>query len=252
MIYDDYVVLDTLVVSGGDIDMDRGHISIEGLGSVIPVNHILSVAEVDYALGVVSDKTYDLSGYTYAAGDKYSLTVKQAFSNYEKTFYYYSGDSTPTGASSVDAFVAAINADPNCPVTATDATASIQLVLDDATTGDFSVTFKRNDIVVANSEVVNTAFVKPEGTAAMVRAEVGDSSAGADAGEYQKFVVKYYDDNGVNDEQRVANEIRVVGIYVDEQATNYAAFDLDDYFLGAKTGKTYNGAKVYTNNGTIV
>lgn len=253
--YDHYVIFDTIQATGADLDMDRGWMTINGLDFKIPVNGVRGATQDAYDAGTASDKTWDLNtGVTYAADDTFYVEITQAITGYKRRFFYYPSG-TPTAALFVDALVAAINNDdPNCPVTATDAGNSIQLVLDNVQVdgleeGDFDMQVYQNGNNLSISPTVNTAYDSPQGIPAMVRAEVGDSTAGSDSGQYTRYVFTY-NEAVIGSDPADAHLIeKTVAVYVNETAANFAGFDLDDYLLGTKSGKTYNGAKRYVLNG---
>lgn len=250
--YDDYLVLDTIAAAGADIDMKRGFITIDGLGTIIDVNNVLNVNQQVYAAGTASVKTYDLSGLTYSADKRYRVVLRQPQSGYEKS-YAYLVDS-PSAADFVDKLVADINADAGAIVTAVDATNSIQLTLDNVIVngvaqGDFYLDVLVDEADQAVAPSVGTAYVAPNGVPAMVNAEIGENVADA-AGTYSRFIVEFLDKVQCGPSAGRWDFVKKkVGIYVDENAANFAGFDLNTYFLGTKSGKTYNGAEVYVLNG---
>jgi hypothetical protein len=246
--FDEYIIFDTIQAAGADLDMSRGFMTVNGLGHVIPVNWVKGVSVETYQLGVASDKTTDLSGLTYTAGNTYYVILSQPESQWEAKYYYWY-DGTPTAAGFVDALVAAINADETSPVTATDATASIQLVMDAGEGGDVTMTVYVNDSDATPSPTVNTAYVRPQGTPAQVREQVNDSTAGSDTGTYSRWIIDYIEPVSAT-EKSVDNWVKkTIVIYADEAAANFAGFDLSDYLDGSKTGKTYNGAERFILDG---
>jgi len=178
--FDDYTVIDAVQASGADLDMTRGYLEVTGLGESIPVNRILGVTKDSYAAGTASEKTYNLTGLTYTAGDTYFVELTQNKTGFSQRYQYFP-EGTPSAALFVDAIVAAMNADAVCPVTAVDSTGSVVLTLDDPTKGDFQLKVYRNLNIQTVAPTVGTAFVKPNGTPALMREEVGDTSVGADA-----------------------------------------------------------------------
>lgn len=246
--YDNYTVIDAVQASGADVDMDRGYMTVTGLGDAIPVNRILGVTLDSYTAGTASVKTYNLAGLTYNAGDVYFVELRQPNTDFVKRYHYFP-EATPSGALFVDSLVAQMNLDTTCPVTAVDATASIQLTLDDATKGDFTVDVYRNGVDQAIAPTVGTPFVQPVGTPALMRIEVGDDSVGDNASTYDRYVISYSDPFYHSSNNSVDGALKVVAIYLNAADGDAGSFDLADYIDGSKTGKTYNGAKNYVLDG---
>jgi hypothetical protein len=239
MNYFEYVILSTVAAVAADLTFTTGLASITGQGVPIEQAQITEWRKDAYAAGTASDKSYDLSsGPTLQANTKYELKVVtpdlEGDTPKERSWFYWSGDSAPTAADLVDAFVAAINGDNEALVTAVDATASIQLTLDDVATGDFNVRFYRDDVQEIPAPTVNTPYVAPQGTPALVAEATGDANVSS-TGQFTRYEVdwlrrtRHNEVNGAYVYQKVTT-----ALFIDETDGDAAALitAIDDVFDG--------------------
>jgi hypothetical protein len=185
--YEDYSILEAVQASAADVTFSAGVVTITGLTPFVWGN-VDRCRKKSYSAGVASDKSYDLDpGLSKLANTEYSLRV--VIPEYsDRTYYTWSGDTAPTAAELVDAFVAKINADENGVVTATDAGDDIQLVMDTVGNGDFRVEVSRSGIIEAVAETVNTAYTAPQGTPALAASETGASGV-SDAAQFTRYEI---------------------------------------------------------------
>lgn len=224
-----YLILSTIAATAGDLTFDDGQWSLTGLGEAVVHRDTVEWRKDTYSAGVASDKSYNLgTGFTLAANTEYKLSVhnaKAADGLVKKRWYrMFSGDTAPTAAALVDFFVAAINADPNSRVTATDATASIQLVLDDVAQGDFNTKFYQDTVEVIPTPTVNTAFTAVQGTPELVAAATGATDVSS-TGQFTRYEVDHYiwTSHDMVKGNRTGRKVTTV-IFLDEtDSTDYAA-----------------------------
>ena len=250
MKYEDYSILNTIAAAAADRTLSQGKLSVTGLGEAIPVRSIVEARKATFSAGTASDKTYDLSGFTLEADSVYTLEVSvpgilndgshrnERPQLHTKRAYPVTLDTAPTAARLVDLLVAAVNGDGQSKVTATDGGNSIQLVLDSVAQGDFYVKFTKDNVEVAISETVNTAFAAAQGSPALLNADLNNDDDISGAGSYTRYEIEYIVNRNTQQVNGgIVGRKKRVAIFLEEGATNYAALvtGLDAVFNGTYT-----------------
>lgn len=226
----DYSILALPVAT--DVTVADKKASISGLAEAIDLGLLRSYSKTAYAAGTASAKTLDFSSVTIAADTTIILRVTQGTEERVYSYYAVAGTAIDVtvdldSASVLDVLLSRIAADGNAIVeNNTSATTDLKLALKASALagGDFELVLEG----VSAPEAINTAYVAPKGTPALVRAELApnDVSDVSDAAEYDTYLFVYDKlerDNNVGG-QRVAKERKVV-VYADSLAAAAAEFE---------------------------
>jgi hypothetical protein len=217
----------------------------------------LNDGSVDLLTNVELTDTISYTATAYAAGtaEIATMTVNSATNNSEYSFsinfldsedpnpllrsrtYKVWSDATATVTEIAAAFVAAITADTDALVTATNAAGVITITQDDAADGDLSFTVNTGDMTAATT----TPHVAPAGTPAIVEVDFpGESSATATYTTYDLVVRLYRRNNRISG--AFTHQEVIVRFYADAGAANYAAFNTE---IGAIFGGTHTPVADY-------
>lgn len=218
----DYSILALPVAT--DVTVADKKASISGLAEAIDLGLLRSYSKTAYAAGTASAKTLTLATATLTASTIIVLRVSQGT---EERVYKHVGASGEDQDAIVLALLARIAADGDAIVEDnTSAAAALKLSLKASalTGGDFTLELEG----FSATPTVDTAYVAPKGTPALVRAELApnDVSDVDDAANYDTYLFVYDKlerDNNVGG-QRVAKE-RKVAVYADSLAAASAEFE---------------------------
>jgi hypothetical protein len=220
-----------VVLSGGDFKLNDGS---EDILEPIKLTDGISYNKTPYALGTPSIKDVDFAAGPLLAYSQYRLAVEipgridfngggqeanQLIAI--KEYIVWTGVTAPTATSLATDFVAQINLYGESDVTASLNGAELRLTLNDVAEGDFFPSVESGATI---TDI--TPYVAPSGTPAIVEALAPtQSSPTAEYTTYQIDYKQYYKHNGVGGME--ARKDAYVLIFADENATNFAAFELE-------------------------
>ena len=220
-----------IVLSGGDFKLNDGSKDIlnpikvvdgEGYDKIPYALGTLSIKDVDFAAGpLLADSQYRLAiqipGRIDFAGGGQEANQLIAIQEY----IVWTGTVAPTATSLATDFVAQVNLYGESGTTASLAGGKLRLTLNKVSEGDFFPSVESGATIT-----VITPYVAPSGTPAIVEALAPtQSSPTAQYRTYKIDYKQYYKHNGVGGME--ARKDEYVLIFADENALNFAAFELE-------------------------
>ena len=238
---DSAVVLNT--PAAADATLAKGKLTVKneaGVNSLIfkVLADGIGFTKTAYSAGVLSVKTVTVP--TPVSNSIYSITIalpnrldfalvgKESNAVVALRTYTVSTDASATATELKNAFVAAINADPNAGVVAASTGAStFSIKMSDVNSGDTTITLPSGF-----SLAVGTAYTAPSGTPSEVALY---DTTGLANGEYTKWVITYrkaIPHYAVSQKKVIKDAVTIV--YAEENAANFAAFvtAIDDILNG--------------------
>ena len=211
-------VLNTPVVS--DAVITSGKAIMSGIGDQLRPDDLIQFTRTPFNAGVISKKTYDLSGVAIVEGRAYRLAITHNGETRVYSCFMDAGDSTTDLQAKL---LLRIQQDTDAVVednVSAAADLKLKLKATALNDGDFLAT----DIPDPAAEVVNTAYVAPAGTPSIV--EGFDSVNASPTGEYTTYEIiatKEVRHNVVSG--TFTGHSRKYLIFAEENAAAYAGYD---------------------------
>ncbi len=245
------VVLNTIQALAADLALVDGLISVTGMPEKIDVERSTFRKKWAYSAGVapIKDHYVATGGLALTADTIYTLEVRfpdlpdQHAHGYVKRYTWISGTSAPTAANIATGLAAAVNADTARKVNAS-VVSTTTLRLTSTAVGNGDLWFAINS---KGTTAVNTAFVAPSGTPALVRElAAGNGQAVSDSAQYTVYEVhsdKTVKSSGLSGIAKGDTVMVKNYICLSSGATNYAALEtaLDAVLDGTSTAANYEG-----------
>lgn len=220
-----------VVLSGGDFKLNDGS---EDILNPIKVVDGEGYNKTGYAVGTHSVKDVDFAAGPLLADSQYRLAIeipgKIAFAGGGQEanqliaiqeYIVWTGSVAPTATSLATDMMAQVNLYGESGTTASLAGGKLRLKLDNVSEGDFFPSVESGATIT-----VITPYVAPSGTPAMVEALAPtQSSPTAQYTTYKIDYKQYYKHNGVGGME--ARKDEYVLIFADENAANFAAFEIE-------------------------